>query len=277
VPNVADQLRLWSFGDLWHPWVLAWIVLLQAAYLLAAGPWRQAYKWGPPVPAWQQALFSLGLWTVYLSEGTPLHVLSEHYLFGAHMLQHILLTMVLPPLLILGTPTWMIRPLVRPRPVAWVFRLLSRPAPALLLFNLIYSIWHLPGAYQATLWWHWFHMVQHAILVSAALLSWWPICSRMEEFPPLSPGAKMIYIFVSGVCQIAVFAVITFSDVVLYDFYARAPRIWAFMTPDVDQQIAGVIMKLGGMAIYLLAWGIIFFKWAASEERTFIHPAPHQR
>lgn len=267
---MASQLQMWSFSDLWHPWVLAWIILLQAAYLLAVGPWRKAFRWGPAVPVSQQLLFSLGLWTVYLSEGTPLHVMAEHYLFSMHMIQHVLLTMVLPPLLILGTPTWMIRPLLHPRPVAWVFRMITKPAPALLLFNLIYSFWHLPGAYQAVLIFHWFHMVQHAILVGAALLTWWPICSQMPEFPPLSPGAKMIFIFVSGISQIAVFAVITFSDVVLYDFYARAPRLWAFMTPDVDQQVAGAIMKVGGMGVYILSWAIIFFKWAASEERAFL-------
>ncbi|HWI53252.1 MAG TPA: cytochrome c oxidase assembly protein [Symbiobacteriaceae bacterium] len=260
------QLRVHPFADLWHPWVLSWIILLQVAYLLAMGPMRRGYRWGPKVPAGQQLLFSLGLWTVYLSEGTPLHVMAEQYLFSAHMLQHILLTMVLPPLLLLGTPDWVFRAVLKPRPVAWVFRLITKPAPALLLFNLIYSIWHLPGAYQATLWFHWFHMVQHAILVFTAFLSWWPICSRLPEFPPLNDGIKMFYIFVSGVAQIAVFAVITFSDTVMYDFYARAPRLWEVITPLIDQQLAGIIMKVGGMAIYILAWGIIFFRWAAREE-----------
>lgn len=261
------QLQLHTFADLWHPWVLAWVVLVQVAYLLAAGPWRQAFRLGPPVPRYQKLLFSIAIWTVYLSEGTPLHVLSEVYLFSAHMVQHILLTMILPPLLLLGIPAWMIRPFLRPRPVAWVFRLLVKPAPALLLFNLIYSVWHMPGAYQAALWFHWFHMIQHAILVFTALLAWWPICSPLPEFPRLSPGAQMLFIFVSGVLQIAVFGVITFAESVLYDFYAQAPRIWEAVTPHVDQQLAGITMKVGGMGVYLITWGIIFFRWAAREEK----------
>lgn len=260
------QLRVHAFADLWHPWVLAWIFLLQVAYLLAVGPLRRGFRWGPKVPVKQQVLFSLGLWTVYLSEGTPMHVLAEQYLFSAHMLQHIALTMILPPFLLLGTPVWMIRAVLKPRPVAWVVRLITRPAPALLLFNLIYSIWHLPGAYQATLWFHWFHMVQHAILVFAAILTWWPICDPLPEWPRLNDGVKMFYIFVSGVAQIAVFAVITFADSVMYEFYARAPRIWPAITPLIDQQLAGIIMKVGGMAIFIIAWAIIFFRWAAREE-----------
>jgi putative membrane protein len=263
---MSTVLASWSFSDLWHPWVLAWIVLLQAAYLLAVGPMRKGYRWGAPVPGWQQLLFSIALWTVYLSEGTPLHVLAEHYLFSAHMIQHVLLTMALPPLLLLGTPAWMLRPLLRPRPVAFIWRIITKPAVALLLFNLIYSLWHMPGAYQAVLLFHWFHMVQHAILVFTAVLTWWPICSPLPEFPRLSPLLQMFYIFLSGVSQIAVFGVITFSDSVLYGFYARAPRVWEIFTADVDQQVAGAIMKEGGMAIYILTWGIVFFQWANREE-----------
>ncbi|HYG60610.1 MAG TPA: cytochrome c oxidase assembly protein [Symbiobacteriaceae bacterium] len=260
------QLLIHPFEDLWHPWVLAWVVLCQVAYLLATGPWRRAFRWGPPVPGYQKLLFSLALWTVYLSEGTPLHILSETYLFSAHMLQHVLLTMVFPPLLLLGTPAWMIRPLLTPRPVAFVWRFLVKPAPALLLFNLIYSLWHMPVAYQATLYLHWFHMVQHAILVFTAILTWWIICSPLKEFPRASEGLQMLFIFLSGVAQIAVFAVITFADSVMYHFYEQAPRVWPFLTPHVDQQMAGVIMKVGGMATYILAWAIIFFRWAAREE-----------
>lgn len=270
------QLQLHAFADLWHPWVFAWVLLCQVAYLLAVGPWRRAFKWGPKVPVKQQVLFSVALWTVYLSEGTPLHVLSETYLFSAHMLQHVLLTMVFPPLLLLGTPAWMIRPLLTPRPIAFIWRILVKPAPALLLFNLIYSLWHMPVAYQATLYFHWFHMVQHAILVFTAILTWWLITSPLPEFPRASPGFQMLFIFLSGVCQIAVFGVITFSESPMYHFYESAPRVWPFLTPLVDQQLSGAIMKVGGMAIYILTWMIVFFKWAAREELG-AHGRPVQR
>lgn len=216
------QLQMYPFADLWHPWVFAWILLLQVAYLLAVGPWRAAFRWGPPVPTRQKVWFAIALWSVYLSEGTPLHLLSEQYLFSAHMLQHTFLTMIMSPLLILGLPVWMLRAVLRPRPVAFVFKWLTKPAPALLLFNLVYSVWHMPIAYQASLFHHWFHMVQHVILVFTALLTWWPICSQMDEFPPLPPPLKMLYIFVSGVAQIAVFGMITFAETVIYDFYAQA-------------------------------------------------------
>jgi putative membrane protein len=274
---MPHQLHMHNFADLWHPWVLAWVVLVQVGYLLLVGPWRQAFKWGPPVATRQKVLFSIAIWSVYLSEGTPLHVLAETYLFSAHMVQHVVLTMVLPPLLVLGTPVWVMQWVLRFKPFAFLFRYISKPLPALLIFNLIYSFWHLPGAYQATLWWHWFHMVQHAILVSTAILTWWPIVSPLPEYPELPPPAKMLFIFVSGVMQIAVFAFITFADSVMYQFYANAPRIWEWLTPLIDQQLAGVIMKVGGMGIYILTWGLVFFKWAAREEMAPAQSQPANR
>lgn len=263
---MPEQLRYHSFADLWHPEVLAWVVLLQVAYLLAVGPWREAFRWGPPATRREKLCFSLAVWTIYLSEGTPMHILSEQYLFSVHMLQHVLLTMVLPPLLLLGLPPWMMRAALRPRPVARVFQVVSRPLPALLLFNLVYSFWHLPVAYEAVLYYHWFHMVQHAILVLTAGLTWWPVFSPLPEYPRISEPAQLIYIFLSGVCQIAVFGVITFADSVLYEFYARAPRVWPVLTPQADQQLAGIVMKLGGMAVFILVWAVVFFRWAAREE-----------
>lgn len=258
-------LQAYPWSMKWHPYVLLWIILIQVAYLLATGLFRETYGWGRTVPTAQKVSFSVGLWLVYLSEGTPLHLLSENYLFSAHMIQHTLLTLLMPPLVLMGLPDWMLRPLARWRPTYLVGRFFTHPLIALGLFNLIYSIWHMPIAYQATLWFHWFHMVQHAILVFTAFTMWMPIVSPLPEFPRLAPGMQMLYIFLVGVSQIIVFGIITFADNVLYGFYAAAPRVWPWLTPFWDQQIAGIIMKVGGMAVFLVAWGFIFFRWAAKE------------
>ncbi|MFB5084873.1 cytochrome c oxidase assembly protein [Symbiobacterium thermophilum] len=259
---------LWAhrFEDLWYPDLLAWTVLLNAAYLLLVNLWRRAFNWGPPVPVWRQVLFCLGLWTVYLSEGTPIHIMSELYLFSVHMVQHTLLTMVMPPLILLGTPEWALRPLLRRPWAKRILRTLVHPVPALLLFNLIYSIWHLPVLYQAILLYHWFHAVQHAILVATALLMWWPVCSPTRELPPLSEPGQMVYVFLAGLAQIAAFAVITFADVVLYPFYEEAPRVFG-IDPMSDQQLAGVVMHLASGVIFVFAWILIFFRWVAREDR----------
>jgi len=262
---VPAQLQLHSFVELWHPWVFAWVLLVQVAYLLAVGPMREGYNWGEPATRAQKTYFSVGLWLIYLAEGTPMHILSESYLFSFHMIQHIILTSITPPLILLGTPGWLFRPLIAWRPLYHLIRFFSRPLLALVMFNLIYSVWHMPLAYQATLWWHWFHMIQHGVLVAFSFFLWMPILSPVREVPRLGYGGQMLFIFLTALMQIVVFGIITFSDSVLYEFYAKAPRIWAILDAHSDQQLAGVIMKMGGMAIAVIAWTLIFFQWAARD------------
>lgn len=259
-------LHLHSFVDLWHPGVLSLALLLITAYLFTVGPLRRRLELGPPLPLRMQAAGVAGLALIYVAEGTPLHILSEQYLFSAHMVQHLLLTMVMAPLVLLGTPDWLVRLPLRLRPVTVAARWLTRPVLALVLFNLVYSIWHLPVLYNTALVYHWFHMVQHALLVPAALLMWWPLLSPAPELPRLPEPAQLLYIFLVGVSQMAAFGAVTFAEHVLYGEYAQAPRVWG-LSAAADQQLAGAIMKVGGMSVLLIGLGVIFFPWAYREER----------
>lgn len=253
------------FTDLWHPGVLLFTVALQAAYLLAIGPLQRRYGWGPAPSIARQVSFLLGLSLIYLSEGTPLHVLAETYLFSAHMLQHTVLTMILPPLVLMGLPDWIVRPLFRAPVLGAILRGLSRPLPALLVFNLVYSLWHIPGLYQAALYNHDLHYVQHALLVPTAILTWWPVLSMVPESPRISPAAQLLYIFGLSLAQMAVFGLVTFADDVLYPAYAAAPRIWG-ITAHEDQQLSGIIMKVAGGGVSTIALTLIFFRWFARAE-----------
>lgn len=262
---MPPELRVFASSDLWHPGVLLFVFLVIDAYLLAAGPLRRRYNWGPPVPKGKVAAFILGMLAVYIAEGTPIHELSEHFLFSVHMVQHVLLTAVMPPLLLVGTPDWMLRPLLRPRAVRAVAKVLVHPVPALLLFNLVYSLWHLPFFYDSALYNHYVHMFQHALLVPLSFLMWWPMLSPLPELPRVHEGVQILYIFLLAVAQLAVFGIVTFADVVLYTKYANAPRVWG-VSAHHDQQMAGIVMKLSGSAIFTLFLGLIFFRWARREE-----------
>jgi putative membrane protein len=265
------QLQFHSFADLWHPGVLAWVMLVQAAYLLVAGPMRQGYRWGDPIPPNRKFYFAMGLWGIYLSEGTPLHVMAEHYLFSAHMLQHLILTMWVSPLILAGMPAWMLRPLLRGGRFRAALRWLTRPVPALLLFNVVYSVWHMPKAYEAVLYSHGFHMVQHALLFLFAGIMWVPIVSTLPELPRSHELVQMGYIFLIGVTQMAVYGLITFADQPLYRFYEQAPRLWG-ISPMDDQQAAGVLMNLAPTLVLTVVWSVIFFRWAAREASPDLRP-----
>jgi len=113
---------------------------------------------------------------------------------------------------------------------------------------------------------HAFHFFVHVLLVTAALLMWWPILSPVRELPRISYPMQMGYLFLQSLLPSVMASFITFSDRVVYPFYAKAPRIWG-IGPLADQQIAGVMMKLLGSLILWSAMGVVFYKWYEQHER----------
>ncbi|OUM99837.1 MAG: hypothetical protein BAA04_03005 [Firmicutes bacterium ZCTH02-B6] len=248
----------------WYPEVLTVICAFFTVYCYLVGPYRERWGLAEGVERQRFYYFTAGLAVMALSEATPIHFISEEHLFSVHMLQHVLLTMVMAPLLIAGTPPWLVqRALQRP----WAMRLLrglTRPVVTLLAFNIVNAAWHLPYFYQAPLISHWLHPIQHVLLVVTALMMWWPLLSDVPQLPRLSYGAQVVYIFMILLVQLPVFAGITFADSVFYEFYAAAPDPWG-VSPLEDQQAAGIIMKIGGMAILIYFMGRAFFRWAREE------------
>ena len=249
-----------------HPDALIGLAALQGAYLLIVGPLRERHRLADYVDPRQAATFTAGVLVIFVAIASPIHVLSDSYLFSVHMLQHVLLTLVAPPLLILGTPDWVIRPLLRPN---WAFRMArvaTFPVVAFALFNLIFSMWHIPAIYNTSVTHHWVHIGEHLVFIGAATLMWWPIVSTMPELPRLSYPFQLAYLFLLSVAQLILFAPITFSKEPLYEWYVNAPRIWD-VSPLVDQQIGGIIMKMGGAAIFMPLIIVTFFRWFSQEEK----------
>src|SRR3990172_9984640 len=120
-----------------HAEVVVPLLLLQGAYLYVVTELRPAVSDAGRVKRSQMAAFTLGVLVMYLATGSPLHELSEEYLASAHMLQHLLLTMVAAPLLLVGTPAWVWQALLRGPLLLNAGRLITHPAVALLGFNLV--------------------------------------------------------------------------------------------------------------------------------------------
>src|SRR5918997_6996408 len=96
-----------------HPSVLLGTGLLGALYFYGIGPLRRRLDLGPPASPWQILSFCAALLVLLLSLNGPVHDLSDYYLFSVHMLQHLVLTLLFPPLLLMGIPGWLLRPLFR--------------------------------------------------------------------------------------------------------------------------------------------------------------------
>ena len=258
-------------GSLWTAWQaepesVVLLVAIEGLYLLGVGPLRERNGWADYVDPRQVGTFTLGIIVLFLALVSPINVLSDEYLFSAHMLQHVLLTLVAPPLMIRGMPDWLIRPLLRPN---WCFRAartITHPIGAFLVFNIVFSLWHVPALYNASLENNVIHVVEHVMMITIAMVMWWPLTSTMPELPRVSYPMQIMYLFGLSVAQIIVFGVLTFAGQPLYQHYVDAPRISA-ISALTDQQIGAIIMKVGGGSLFLGLLIVRFYQWFGQEER----------
>jgi putative membrane protein len=219
----------------------------------------------PAVTRRQVGCFVAGLAAIFVASDWPVHDLAEHYLYSVHMVQHMLITLVAAPLLLLGTPAWLMRRLL-PGRLLKVVRQMARPVPNLFQFNAILVLSHWPFWVNATLRDHPLHFVAHALLLLSALLMWMVIVSPLPEVPRSRPPMQMLYLFLETLLPTVPASFLTFGSKPLYSFYETVPRLYGWSALS-DQQVAGVIMKLvGGFYLYTII-AVIFFRWNSDEER----------
>lgn len=241
-----------------HPSTVAGLAALGAVYLVRA---RRATT-EQPVSGWHKLSFFSALFVIFAALNGPVHDLSDNYLFSGHMVQHLMLTMAMPPLLINGVPGWMLRPLLRNRVVAAIARKLTRPITCFVIFNVVIAAWHLPVFYNAAMANHGIHILEHLMFMVAAVLMWWPLASQLPELPRLAYPGQMLYSFLMSIPMSVVAVYITMADQVLYPHYASAPRIMA-LSPMDDQLLGGLIMWIPGGMIFMVIMTVVFFKWSA--------------
>lgn len=245
-----------------HLEVVGGVALVAGAYVAA---WRTASE--RPRPA-RVGAFAAALLALVAATIGPLHDLGERGMFSAHMAQHLILMLIVPPLLLVGTPSFMIDPWLRPllarRAGAWTLGTLTRPLPALGAYAVALFVWHLPGPYRAALAAHPVHLLEHATLLATALLAWWPVLSPSRVLAPLPYAAQLLYLFVFGMPMTIVAAMITGADHVLYPLSTALPGV-AGPTILEDQRLGGILMWVPAGIIPLVAFTAVFFRWAAAE------------
>jgi putative membrane protein len=251
-----------------HPDVWLLVGLIAAGYAIAMV--RLGPRLAPTdrvVSRFQVTCFVLGLAAMWIASDWPIHDIAERYNFSVHMVQHLILSMVVAPLLLLGLPAWLLRRILAPRRLFSTVRTLARFIPALIVFNLVLVFTHWPVIVDAALHSGFVHFSVHALLLVSSLIVWMPIVSPLPEIPQLAPVMKMLYLFAWSVVPTVPASFLTFGASPLYKFYEHVPHLYGLSTLE-DQQVAGLIMKIGAGLLLWLIIAVVFFRWAAEEERS---------
>lgn len=275
--TVWDFLGAWQF----EPLTLVPLLVIGGLYLrgrarLARRSHHQAGE------ATRQAYFLTGWLVAAVALLSPIHTFSEE-LFALHMVQHLLLTGVAVPLLLLANPLpamlWSLRSparavagrlLAQPGLLQRTLRLLTHPLLAWWVFTLTIWLWHQPFAYAAALENELLHHLEHLSFVLAAVLFWWPVIGPAPLRSRLSYPARLLYVFATWLPNSLLGAGITFAPTVLYPFYAARPRHWG-LDPLTDQQIAGLIMWIPGDLIFASAMLLLLLAALNQEDRRASH------
>jgi len=214
-------------------------------------------------PFWRLAAFLAGVVTVWIAIGSPLEALDDASL-TVHMLQHLLLAAIAPPLFLLGAPEL---PLLRGLPqsvtrgvVSPIFRLsftrkfghlLSNPTICWLVPTFVLIGWHIPAMFELALRWDSLHKLEHASFLGAGLMFWWPVIQPWPSTPRWPRWAIPLYLFSATLPCDALSGFLSFCDRVVYPSYASAPGILG-LSPLEDQECAAALMWVAVTFIFLV-------------------------
>ncbi|HYI61998.1 MAG TPA: cytochrome c oxidase assembly protein [Acidimicrobiales bacterium] len=256
----AGAPDLWRFQP--HPEVWVLVLSLAALYVGAVrvvGP--KAVPEGTPVLSRRnKAAAVAGIVLLWVASDWPMHDIAEEYLYLVHMVQHTILTLVVPPLALLATPRWLADLVLGSGRVRRVIQVAAKPVVAGVAFNAMTMAVHWPTLVNASVSNGVLHYGLHVALVFTAFMMWTPVCGPIEEWR-MSPPAQMIYLFLMSVVPTVPGGWLTFAEGAVYDSYDIPQRAFGLSVQD-DQQAAGVFMKLAAGGELWVIITAMFFVWA---------------
>ncbi len=267
-----------TFADPWrfeaNPEVYLLVVFLIGAYVYAMrviGP-RAVAVGETVVTRTNLWCFSGAMALLFTASTWPVHQIAEDYLYSAHMLQHMMLSYFMPPLVLLATPTWLLRLLVGTGRTWRVVQFMTKPVVAAVVFNVMVMVTHIPPVVNASVQNAPLHYTLHLALVLTAVLMWMPVVGPFHELR-MSDAAKPIYLFLQSVVPTVPAGWLTFAEGVVYKHYNQPVRVWS-ISPTDDQQLAGAIMKIGG-SVFL--WSLVVFYFFKRFATTWKEDATYRR
>lgn len=258
MPSVAQAvLRSWAV-----PLAATFAIVLTALVYLR-GWWLLRRAGSPDVPLWRCVTFLAGLCTLWVALASPMDVFNS-FILTAHMLQHMLLMMVAPPLILLGAPQVpMLRglPIFAAREFAGPFlnwpiaqrigRTLTHPISGLLVMGAAMFAWHTPAMYELALRSSSWHQAEHACFFLTSIIFWWPVIQPWPSRAQWPRWAMVPYLLVADLQNTALSAILAFSDRVLYPSYSVVPRLFGLSALE-DQVAAGAMMWVVGSLAFVV-------------------------
>lgn len=261
---------------LWEPWVLACLAITTVPYLIGMARMGRDQR-RRILGRYRGIWFLSGIVILFAALESPLDGLADD-LFSAHMVQHMLLLLVIPPLLVAGRPviTWLWAFDLGPRRAIgrfWVrsglnsaFHWLTRPLVVWLLLSFALAFWHLPGPYDRAVRHEWLHDLEHLSFLGLSLAFWTIVIEPYGRRRALSYGASLVYVVSAGFVMGLIGAILTFARHPLYAVHLHTTAAWG-LTPLQDQQLAGIIMWIPSNLIHIAALSVLFLAWFREDER----------
>ncbi len=210
------------------------------------------------------ACFQLGLATIYLAIQSPLDSLSAFSL-QAHMIQHLLLLIMAPVLILFGAPmvpmiaglpasvrrNWFV-PFATWPPLRSALARLFHPVATWIIFVVVLWGWHAPQAYELALNSRSWHRAEHACFLISGLLLWFTVIRPYPFRPKWSNWWLVPFLFLAGIQGTAISGILTFAERVLYPHYEQIPNLFG-QSALADQSMAGAIMWVPMAIAFLIA------------------------
>ena len=257
-----------------NPLPTLFLLVVANLYLVGLSKWERPSH---PVKLWQKVCFFSGLFALFIALQSPLDSLAEH-MQSFHQIQHILLRMFGPLLILLGAPLtpmlrglprWALRGLVRPivgnPQVRRAYDLITNPVFTTALFLVVLFAWQAPGAHNAALRNAALHEFMHVTMLTSGFLFWWLIVDPKPHRSRLHYGLRVLYLGLIVIPNTLLGAVITFADHVIYEAYSQVEQPFdiSLMT---DQQLGGAVLWVPGDMMSVVVAGIVMIMWYQKEE-----------
>lgn len=280
-------ISIFGFQALWSPVYLGVLVLITCFYFLVTVKWREKFKGSEPLKTKEAILFLSGMILLYVIKGSPIDLLG-HILFTMHMVQMALLLLLIPPLLIMGIPTWVWRLFIELPVVKPLFLFFTKPMFALILFGLLFSFYHIPLVFDFVKTDTFIHAGVNILLFLSAVFYWWPVVNNLEGMHKFHGLKKLGFLFALSVMMTPACALIIFSGDPFYATYTdgeawlqamalcvpagtlsqlglSGPELFSTMSALEDQRTGGITMKVLQELVFTVFLWLVFYEWLRNE------------